>query len=348
METKKEIKGTDRSEKGIHSKDENSSQPAIPKPSSKPFTQYVDGFPIPGMFLLENYLSALSYKPRPDDIILSTYPKCGTTWAQHILVLIFRQGEPMISPMQFFAAAPFLELAGAEGSENMPRPGAIKVHLPYHLTPRSDSAKYIYISRNPKDCCVSYFHHMKDSPIHLFNGTFDEFFEYFISGNIDFGDYFDHLLGWYAHKNDPNVLFMTYEEMKENHEGSVLKMASFVDDKLYAEPLRNDPQKLKNILKYSSFNYMKKTVNEGMEEMFDMSREHLLQSDMPPQLKKMFASVPIPSADSNEPKSVNFVRKGIVGDWRNYFTKEQSRRIDEKFDERTKGTDIPKLFKKYM
>ena len=82
----------------------------------------------------------------------------------------------------------------------MPRPGVIKVHLPYHLTPRSDKAKYIYVTRNPKDCCVSYFHHMKSIPGHGFNGTFDEFFEFFINGNIDYGDYFDNLLGWYEHR----------------------------------------------------------------------------------------------------------------------------------------------------
>ncbi|GBL76482.1 Sulfotransferase 1 family member D1 [Araneus ventricosus] len=133
----------------------------------------------------------------------------------------------------------------------MTRPGAIKTHLPYHLTPRSEEAKYIYVTRNPKDCCVSYYHHMKSIPGHGFNGTFDQFFELFISGRIDYGDYFDHLLAWYKHRKDPNVLFMTYEEMKENPETAVLKMASFLDEEKFAKPLKDYPEKLSNVLKSS-------------------------------------------------------------------------------------------------
>lgn len=43
---------------------------------------------------------------------------------------------------------------------------------------------------------------MRNMTGHGFDGTFDEFFELFISGNTDYGDYFDHLLGWYAHRWD--------------------------------------------------------------------------------------------------------------------------------------------------
>jgi Sulfotransferase domain len=39
------------------------------------------------------------YRPRPDDIVIATYPKCGTTWTQRIVgLLVFQTPEP--KPMQ--------------------------------------------------------------------------------------------------------------------------------------------------------------------------------------------------------------------------------------------------------
>ncbi|GFX99617.1 sulfotransferase 1C2A [Trichonephila clavipes] len=170
-----------------------------------PASQFIDGFQIPAMFPAEGFRSAVQYKPRSDDVFIVTYPKCGTTWTQHTVSLIFSHGEPVMSSTAFFSAAPFLEITGAEGAEKMPRPGAIKVHLPFHLTPWSEKAKYLYVTRNPKDCCVSYFHHMRNIPGHEFKGTFDQFFELFLSGKIDYGDYFDHLLGWYEHRYESPI-----------------------------------------------------------------------------------------------------------------------------------------------
>ena len=40
------------------------------------------------------------------------------------------------------------------------------------------------------------------------------FFECFVAGEVDFGDYFDNLTSWYVHKDDQNILFLTYESIK--------------------------------------------------------------------------------------------------------------------------------------
>ncbi|KAH7972486.1 hypothetical protein HPB52_012506 [Rhipicephalus sanguineus] len=46
---------------------------------------------------------------------------------------------------------------------------------------------------------------------------------------VTYGDYFDHLLPWYERRNDANVLFLTYEELKADTKGQVLKIADFLD-----------------------------------------------------------------------------------------------------------------------
>jgi len=317
------------------------------------FSQVIDGFQIPALFLEENYRSALDYKPKPNDLFLVTYPKCGTTWTGNILLLILRKGQPLNSPSEMHSISPFLEMTGAKAAEDMKVPGPIKTHLPFHLAPWSKEAKYIHVVRNPKDCCVSYYHHMKDIPGHDFNGTFDEFFEMFVSGKIDFGDYFDHLLSWYPHRNDPNVLFLTYEELKEDIDSAILKMASFIDDEKYAVPIRRDPEVMNNIKKYSSFTEMKEFMNKGIEKLFNITPEEVAKSDVPEAMKKMIMNMKTNErfaemAKNHKPNASQFVRKGIIGDWKNHLSKDQNRRLEEKFAEKTAGTAIPDLFKKHM
>jgi hypothetical protein len=51
---------------------------------------------------------------------------------------------------------------------------------------------------------------------------------------------------------------------------------------------------------------------------------------------------------SRRPDHVSpFIRKGQVGDWKNYFSSEQIIRLREKFKARTAGTDLELLWKNY-
>ena len=40
------------------------------------------------------------------------------------------------------------------------------------------------------------------------------------------------------------------------------------------------------------------------------------------------------------PGASRFIRKGEVGDWRNYFTREQSRRFDELYQQKMAGSGL--------
>ncbi|GBM84446.1 Sulfotransferase family cytosolic 1B member 1 [Araneus ventricosus] len=317
-------------------------------PSKMPWYQEVDGWRIPGLFCPEAFRSALSYKPRPDDLFVVTFPKCGTTWLQNIVACILRDGRPFESALQFFTETPFLEMTGAKAGEDLKRPGAIKMHLPFYKTPWSPKAKYIYIARNPKDCCVSFYHFTESMPAYRFeDGEFDDFFELFINGETDFGEYFDTTLSWWERRNEPNVFFITYEQLKKDTKSYVLKIAEFLGTE-YKEKLEKDEKMLQDVIHHSSFAFMKEHLNRHFTELMGMPREVFeLNPDIPSGLRTMLLSGNL-QMKKKDAENVSFIRKGIIGDWRNHLSPSQNARLEKKFRERFAGTGLLDLWKDDM
>ena len=85
--------------------------------------------------------------------------------------------------------------------------------LPDDLTVRA-RGKIIYVARNPKDVCVSFYHFHKMTAGLPVTGTWNEFLSKFCDGQVSFGDWFTHnlkywevsgLLGfWTIAKCEPN------------------------------------------------------------------------------------------------------------------------------------------------
>ena len=104
-------------------------------------------------------------KPRADDIIVATYPKCGTTWTQRIVdLLVFQSPEPR----RFGANSPWLDatffaphavnLANLEGQTHR---RYIKSHLPFDALPIYDTVKYIHTARDGRD--GAYFRRLRSA-----------------------------------------------------------------------------------------------------------------------------------------------------------------------------------------
>jgi hypothetical protein len=264
------------------------------------------GFPPDG------FESGLRYSPELGDIFVCTYPKCGTTWMQYIVYLLMHEGEPLARGESLGSVFPHLEEVGREVIAALPRPRLIKTHFPRTLTPFAADARYIYVARNPFDCVVSFYHHTRGFPQHydFSNGTFADFFGCFMRGEVDFGDYFEHLLSWAPLADAPNVLFVTYEEMKADARTAVIAVARFLGEPAQSTVL--DEARLASILDAVSF-----------ESMADDQRRW----------------------SSARPKDMpEFVRKGAVGDWRTLMTPSQTRRLLVAFEERTAGTSVAELW----
>src|SRR5262245_14593009 len=169
-------------------------------------------------------LKHLEFVPRPDDVFIVTYPRSGTTWMQMILYQLTTDGSMDFPHIAEYC--PWFEKSqrGGRGFETRPSPRLFKSHLAYRDIPRGP-CKYVYVARNGKDVAVSYYHLYRS--YNGFEGTFADFFDLFMRGKVGYGSWFAHVKGWWAHRHDPNVLFLTYGELTRDLEGCVLRLAAF-------------------------------------------------------------------------------------------------------------------------
>uniref|UniRef100_A0A8C3FNG6 Sulfotransferase n=1 Tax=Chrysemys picta bellii TaxID=8478 RepID=A0A8C3FNG6_CHRPI len=250
-----------------------------------------------------------SFQARPDDLLICTYPKAGTTWIQEIVDMIQQDGDlEKCKRAPVHRRHPFIEWArppqpsGVEQAEAMPPPRTLKTHLPVKLLPPSfweQQCKFLYVARNAKDCMVSYYHFQRMSKVVPDPGPWHEYFEMFMTGKVGWGPWHDHVKGWWKAKDTHCVLFLFYEDMK--------KVSGSVGGE--SGGLRCKPHRSFEMLCPDSSSINFQTV------------------------------LPWTGRASS---AVSFLRavSWTVGDWKNHFTVAQNERFDEDYEEKMAGTNL--------
>ncbi len=210
------------------------------------------------------------FKFRDDDVIIATYAKSGTTWTQQIVSqLIFNGAEGLnlhqMSPWVDLRILPPPALAALDVQTHR---RFVKSHLPADALVVSPKAKYIYIGRDGRDAAWSYHNHhynMTDEMFALYNagaihggepyvrGTADthEFYtQWFMRDGLPIWPYWHHIRSWWNIRKLPNVLLVHFNDMKHDLEGSIRRIAKFLD-------IAVDEKNIPKIVEHCSFDYMK-------------------------------------------------------------------------------------------
>ncbi|XP_078257919.1 sulfotransferase family 5A, member 1 [Rhinoraja longicauda] len=270
------------------------------------------GIDFPGhLHTLKSLESAQKFTFHDTDALIVTYPKSGTTWMQEILTIIYNDGNTQLaSTTPNWLRTPWIEHYYCENVVmNMLHQRILTTHLPYHFLAKSlkqSNAKVIYVARNPKDIIVSFYHFHKMANFLPEPGTFGEFLEKFVTGEVNYGSWFEHIKEWMNHRDEHNFLFITYEELTKDLCKSVIKLCNFLEHPL-------SPEAVDTIVRHCTFASMKEN--------------------------SMINYTLVPNEIMDHQKGT-FMRKGVVGDWKEHFTEEQKKAFEKKYQEQLSDSNV--------
>ncbi|MDH5300079.1 MAG: sulfotransferase domain-containing protein [Gammaproteobacteria bacterium] len=245
-----------------------------------------------------------NFQPRATDVLITTGPKAGTTWMQQILHQLRTGGDDTFSNID--DVVPWLEFPRPELTqaqrqqqlEQMSNPRLFKTHCTYEQTPGADIARIILTFRDPRDCCVSFYHHLRDmtdEAREAHNIPVPSSLEQHVEKWLGFGSWYRNVSSWWPHRNQDNVLLLRYEDLLTDFSANIEKILHFLDWEL------TDAQK-QRATEFASFAWMKQNASRFM---------------MLRQGKPAF-------------KPYGFIRKGQSGDGKAHLTPEMEQAILQK------------------
>lgn len=260
-----------------------------------------------------------SYTPGPQDVFVATFAKSGTNWMMQIVTQLAWHGKAefehihelvpwpdseAFGPIKRFAIPIGLDYVWKASPEHK---RAVKTHLNWEFIPFSEQARYIMVIRDPKDVFVSGYHFFKESVMGRGLST-ETWLQLFQSDHFPIGGSWAlNAASYWAERGRPNVMVLSFKSMKQDLEGTVRKVAEFLDIHLREE-------ELSEVCSKSSFASMKRA--EKKFEMWDL----------------------IPWR-----KHTPMIRKGVQGGSSEVLSLRQQREMDAYFMAELKrlGSDLP-------
>ncbi|XP_011302859.1 sulfotransferase 1 family member D1 [Fopius arisanus] len=278
-----------------------------------------------------------NFKVRDDDVWVCTFPKAGTTWTQEMVWCLAHNADLEGAKIDLSDRFPFFELSAisdlsviprelAESDpeimmsiklcDDLPSPRLIKTHLPFKLLPRDlregkTGAKIIYVRRNVKDNCISYYHHVRI--MEGYRGNFHEFCQLFLADKLLYCPFWDHILEFWNRRKDPalNILILSFEEMKSDLASVIQKTSEFLGKSQLC------PEKLEIMMDHLSFSKMKKNPAVNKEGWIEAMEKFNMSTT-----------------------GGTFIRSGEVNQWKTAMTPEMTDYFDNWTSRHLESSDI--------
>ena len=189
------------------------------------------------------------FEPREGDVFVSTSPKCGQTW---LLTLLYHlktgARDATLDTAALLSHCPWLEARISAVTREpydlderraeldaLPSPRVFKMHALWEEIPVASGTRVLTITRDPRDVPFSMFAHKHSMPPEIFSEDYPapprDFGEYFQQW-LEVGFYFDFMASMWAHHDDPNVMWLRYEDMRSDLGGTVRKLLAFLQWKV--------------------------------------------------------------------------------------------------------------------
>ncbi|KAK6116881.1 hypothetical protein DH2020_049372 [Rehmannia glutinosa] len=285
----------------------------------RPLVKY-DGVWYP-LGILRPLLSIQKYfKAKDGDIILVSFPNRDHRLKALTFSIVNRndQNISLLTSNNPHGLVPFLGFDLYLRQENpdlqhLSSPRIFSTHIPFKSLPesiRETECKVIYICRNPLDQFISHLHFFlentkKNDSVPLLE--LDEYFDMYCQGIHPFGPICDHMLGyWDAHLENPEkVLFLKYEDLKQDTAFHIKKIAGFLGCPFSVEEEKQGV--IEEISRLCSF--------ENLKNLEVNKTGHI-----------------------GVVKKSSFFRKGEVGDWTNYLTPAMAERFENMMESKLEGS----------
>jgi aryl sulfotransferase len=193
------------------------------------------------------------FRFRPDDVVIATHAKAGTTWTQQIVAQLIFGGR---DGLDVATLSPWLDLrvppkeVKLRALEAQRHRRFIKTHLPVDALVFSPEAKYIYVGRDGRDVVWSLYNHhasVSDDWYRWYNDTPGRvgpplgpppasirqyFLEWLERDGHPFWSFWDNVSSWWAIRHLPNVLFLHFADLKRDLPGQMRRVAAFLEIEL--------------------------------------------------------------------------------------------------------------------